>query len=106
PPTPAYAAPPVPPLLPYTTLFRSPEIATRIAAYETAFRMQASVPELIDISDEPQHVLDLYGTRGADGSFAGNCLLARRLAERGVDRKSIRLNSSHVKISYAVFCLR
>src|SRR5690606_8489257 len=65
-------------------LVDDPEIATRIAAYETAFRMQASVPELIDISDEPQHVLDLYGTRGADGSFAGNCLLARRLAERGV----------------------
>ena len=65
-------------------LVEDPEIATRIAAYETAFRMQASVPELIDISDEPQHVLDLYGTRGADGSFAGNCLLARRLAERGV----------------------
>jgi hypothetical protein len=61
-----------------------PEIATRISAYETAFRMQASVPELMDVSDEPQHILDLYGTQGADGSFAGNCLLARRLAERGV----------------------
>jgi hypothetical protein len=61
-----------------------PEIATRIGAYETAFRMQMSVPELIDFSDEPRHVLDLYGTRGSDGSFAANCLLARRLAERGV----------------------
>ncbi len=61
-----------------------PEIATRINAYETAFLMQASVPELMDVSDEPQHVLDMYGTKGADGSFAGNCLLARRLAERGV----------------------
>jgi hypothetical protein len=61
-----------------------PEIATRIAAYETAFRMQASVPELIDLSSEPRHVLDLYGTQGGDGSFAANCLLARRLAERGV----------------------
>ena len=61
-----------------------PEIATRITAYETAFRMQASVPELTDLSDEPRHVLDLYGTAGADGSFAANCLLARRLAERGV----------------------
>jgi hypothetical protein len=61
-----------------------PEIATRIAAYETAFRMQASVPELIDLSSEPKHVLDLYGTEGSDGSFAANCLLARRLAERGV----------------------
>lgn len=62
----------------------NPEIETRIAQYELAFRMQASVPKLMDISDEPQHVLDMYGTRGADGSFAANCLLARRLAERGV----------------------
>jgi hypothetical protein len=61
-----------------------PEINTRIAQYEMAFRMQTSVPELMDTRDEPQSVLDLYGTRGADGSFAGNCLLARRLAERGV----------------------
>ncbi len=61
-----------------------PEIATRITQYEMAFRMQASVPGLMDISDEPQHVLDLYGTKGGDGSFASNCLLARRLAERGV----------------------
>lgn len=61
-----------------------PEIATRITAYETAFKMQASVPELLDLTDEPKHVLELYGTQGADGSFAGNCLLARRLAERGV----------------------
>jgi hypothetical protein len=61
-----------------------PEIATRITAYETAFRMQASVPELIDLSNEPKSVLDLYGTEGNDGTFAANCLLARRLAERGV----------------------
>ena len=61
-----------------------PEIETRISAYEMAFRMQASVPELMDLSSEPQHVLDMYGTHGADGSFAANCLLARRLAERGV----------------------
>ncbi len=61
-----------------------PEIRTRIAQNELAFKMQASVPELIDISDEPQHVLDLYGTSGGDGTFAANCLLARRLAERGV----------------------
>jgi len=61
-----------------------PEIAARIAQNELAFRMQASVPELMNVSDEPQHVLDLYGTKGADGSFAGNCLLARRLVERGV----------------------
>src|SRR5207237_3457523 len=61
-----------------------PEIATRIAQYELAFKMQTSIPELVDISDEPQQVLDLYGTKGADGTFAANCLLARRLAERGV----------------------
>lgn len=61
-----------------------PEIETRISQYELAFRMQMSVPELIDFSDEPQHVLDQYGTAGADGTFAANCLLARRLAERGV----------------------
>lgn len=61
-----------------------PEIATRIAAYEMAFRMQTSVPELVDVSDEPQHILDMYGAKPGDGSFASNCLLARRLAERGV----------------------
>ena len=65
-------------------LIEDPEIATRINAYETAFRMQISVPELMDVSDEPKSVLEMYGTKGADGSFAGNCLLARRLAERGV----------------------
>jgi hypothetical protein len=63
---------------------RDPEIATRIAQYELAFRMQMSVPELADVSNEPKHVLDMYGVAGADGSFAYNCLLARRLAERGV----------------------
>lgn len=61
-----------------------PEIATRINAYETAFRMQSSVPELMDMSSESQHIQELYGTQGADGSFAANCLLARRLVERGV----------------------
>ncbi|MGY8686665.1 MAG: DUF1501 domain-containing protein [Verrucomicrobiales bacterium] len=61
-----------------------PEIATRITQYEMAFRMQASVPGLMDISNEPKHVLDMYGTKGGDGTFASNCLLARRLAERGV----------------------
>ncbi|HET6881314.1 MAG TPA: DUF1501 domain-containing protein, partial [Pirellulales bacterium] len=61
-----------------------PEIATRIAQYEMAFKMQASVPELIDVSGEPQSILERYGTQGGDGSFAANCLLARRLAERGV----------------------
>ncbi|TWU18489.1 DUF1501 domain-containing protein [Allorhodopirellula heiligendammensis] len=61
-----------------------PEIATRISGYEMAFRMQASVPELTDMSAEPQHIVDMYGCRPGDGSFASNCLLARRLAERGV----------------------
>ena len=65
-------------------IVRNPEIDTRIAAYEMAFRMQSSVPELMDISNEPQHVLDLYGAKPGDGSYASNCLLARRLAERGV----------------------
>ncbi|MEP3481170.1 MAG: DUF1501 domain-containing protein [Fuerstiella sp.] len=62
---------------------RNPEVDTRIAAYELAFRMQSSVPELTDMSSEPQHVLDAYGAVPGDGSFATNCLLARRLAERG-----------------------
>jgi uncharacterized protein (DUF1501 family) len=61
-----------------------PEIATRISQYELAFRMQASVPALMDLRDEPKAVLESYGTQGADGSFAANCLLARRLAQRGV----------------------
>ncbi|MEI8381478.1 MAG: DUF1501 domain-containing protein [Planctomycetota bacterium] len=61
-----------------------PEIATRVSQYELAFRMQSSVPELMDVSKEPEHIFDLYGTKGGDGSFASNCLLARRLAERGV----------------------
>jgi uncharacterized protein (DUF1501 family) len=63
---------------------RNPEIETRIAAYELAFRMQASVPELMDISNEPPSVLAMYGAQPGDGSYASNCLLARRLAERGV----------------------
>jgi hypothetical protein len=62
-----------------------PEIHTRMAQYEMAFRMQTSVPELTDLSREPQHILDLYGIdKPGDGSFASNCLMARRLAERGV----------------------
>lgn len=61
-----------------------PEAATRIAQYELAFRMQASVPELVDLGDESRESLDLYGATPGDGSFASNCLLARRLAERGV----------------------
>jgi hypothetical protein len=62
-----------------------PEINTRISQYEMAYRMQTSVPSLIDFSTEPKHVLDLYGSDVARrGSFASNCLLARRLSERGV----------------------
>ncbi len=61
-----------------------PEIATRISQYEMAFKMQTSVPELMDIKSEPPGTLELYGCQPGDGSFASNCLLARRLAERGV----------------------
>jgi uncharacterized protein (DUF1501 family) len=61
-----------------------PEIATRINQYEMAYRMQTSVPELMDISKEPKAVLDMYGAQPGKGSFANNCLLARRLVERGV----------------------
>ncbi|NBW88056.1 MAG: DUF1501 domain-containing protein, partial [Planctomycetia bacterium] len=57
---------------------------TRIAQYEMAFRMQASVPELMDVANESPRTLELYGCKPGDGSFASNCLLARRLAERGV----------------------
>jgi uncharacterized protein (DUF1501 family) len=60
------------------------EVATRIAQYEMAFKMQTSVPELLDLSREPARVHQMYGTKGTDGSFAANCLLARRLVERGV----------------------
>jgi hypothetical protein len=62
-----------------------PEIQTRLAQYEMAFKMQTSVPELLDVSKEPQHILDLYGPDvKRPGSYASNCLLARRLAERDV----------------------
>jgi hypothetical protein len=63
---------------------KDPEILTRVAQYEMAFKMQASVPDLVDMSKEPQTVLERYGAHPGDGSFASNCLLARRLAERGV----------------------
>jgi hypothetical protein len=62
-----------------------PEIVTRIAQYEMAFRMQTSVPELLDVSGEPKSILDMYGPEvNQPGTYAYNCLLARRLAERGV----------------------
>ncbi|MCZ2147908.1 MAG: DUF1501 domain-containing protein [Bryobacterales bacterium] len=61
-----------------------PEIETRINSFEMAFRMQSSAPELMDISKEPRHVLDMYGAVPGKPSFANDCLLARRLVERGV----------------------
>lgn len=62
-----------------------PEIQTRISQYEMAYRMQTSVPELTDFSDEPEHILEMYGPQVREpGTFAYNCLMARRLAERGV----------------------
>lgn len=61
-----------------------PETLTRIAQYEMAFRMQTAVPETMEIADEPQHIHDLYGTQIGKESFANNCLLARRLLEKGV----------------------
>lgn len=62
-----------------------PEIQTRIAQYELAFRMQTSVPELLDLSDEPEHIMQMYGQNvRKSGEYAYNCLIARRLAERGV----------------------
>src|SRR5262249_50605635 len=61
-----------------------PEIATRIGSFEMAYRMQASAPELMDLAKEPKHVLEEYGAEPGKPSFANNCLLARRLLERGV----------------------
>ncbi|MCA9119973.1 MAG: DUF1501 domain-containing protein [Planctomycetaceae bacterium] len=60
------------------------EIGTRIAAYEMAYEMQSSAPELMELEDEPQSILDLYGATPGKPSYANNCLLARRLVERGV----------------------
>jgi len=65
-------------------LVGDPEIATRINSYEMAYRMQSSAPELMDISKEPKDILDLYGAEPGKSSFANNCLLARRLVQRGV----------------------
>jgi uncharacterized protein (DUF1501 family) len=61
-----------------------PEIATRINSFEMAFRMQSSAPDLMDIGQEPKHILEMYGAEPGKPSFANNCLLARRLVERGV----------------------
>ena len=61
-----------------------PEIASRINSFELAYRMQQTAPELMDISQEPKHILDMYGAKPGEASFANNCLLARRLVESGV----------------------
>jgi hypothetical protein len=61
-----------------------PEIATRINSFEMAYRMQASAPEMMDLAQEPQHILDMYGAEPGASSFANTCLLARRMVERGV----------------------
>jgi hypothetical protein len=60
------------------------EIETRINAFELAFQMQTAVPQIMDLADEPRHILDLYGAEPGKASFANNCLLARRMIERGV----------------------
>lgn len=64
--------------------FQDPEILTRISQYEMAYKMQASVPEAMDISKEPENIRRMYGAEPGANSFANNCLLARRLAEQGV----------------------
>jgi hypothetical protein len=63
---------------------QDPEILTRISQYEMAFKMQMSVPEVMDVSKEPEYILDMYGVKPGDGSFAMNCLLARKLVENDV----------------------
>jgi len=68
----------------HESMVHDPEIATRISQYEMAFRLQSSVPELMDMRNEDAKMLELYGCTPGDGSFGSNCLLARRLAERGV----------------------
>lgn len=65
-------------------LVGDPEIAARINSFELAYRMQQTAPEIMDISQEPKHILDMYGAKPGEASFANNCLLARRLLERGV----------------------
>ena len=68
----------------FDSVVDDPEIATRIQQYEMAFRMQTSVPELMDFSAESKETFESYGTEGGDGTYASNCLLARRLLEQGV----------------------
>ena len=73
--------------------FADPEIATRIAAYEMAYKMQTSVPDLQDLSKEPDHIHQMYGTTPGRPSFANNCLLARRLVEAGVRFVQLYINN-------------
>ena len=61
-----------------------PETITRMAQYELAYRMQASVPEVMNLSNEPKHIIEDYGAKPGEASLANNCLLARRLIESGV----------------------
>lgn len=68
----------------FDDLVHDPEIATRIGQYEMAFRMQTSVPGLMDLTKESKETMEAYGTKGGDGTYASNCLLARRLLEQGV----------------------
>lgn len=65
-------------------VMNDPEIATRISSFEMAYRMQSSAPELMDLSQEPKHILDMYGAEPGQATFANTCLLARRMVERGV----------------------
>src|SRR5690349_22339110 len=85
-----------------------PEINARISQYEMAFRMQTSVPELTDFSNEPASTWDLYGPKAKEpGTFAYNCLMARRLAERGVRFTQIFLRSwdHHIRLPEGVRAL-
>jgi hypothetical protein len=68
----------------HRSVVHDPEISTRISAYEMAFRLQSTAPELMDLTQESQKTLDMYGITPGQPSFAGTCLLARRLVERGV----------------------
>ena len=90
-------------------LVGDPEIATRINSYEMAFRMQATAPEATNLAAEPQHILDMYGAEPGKASYANNCLLARRLIERGVRFVQLFHESwdqhGHLKENLAVNCL-
>ena len=76
-----------------------PEIESRIRSYEMAYKMQFSVPELADIANEPAEVHKMYGTQPGKNSFANNCLLARRLVERGVaDGSALSSRLGHARL--------